>query len=262
MTTRARSSQSPAPVTRPRRKSASDIARRQETLAEFTAALSEHAGQLVPFMSSVVELTQTRAAVKLLKERRALIFEQIKRHYASGVTITSNGETVLRTSRPAPMVTVRTVESDTVKRRYPKVWQANRIAVPRVAVTAPTTYWLEVPVPKLPAVPAPSASLDRCVAAYRNRAFDRFESLRRDETVLISRLTSIADDYGWDGLPIAFADGWTVGLASLRFDAETLRQAAPDVFEELAVDKTRGGSTRLYLARPGDDDESFEDFAE
>lgn len=259
----------------------SDVDRRPETLAEFAAQLREHAaraGQSISFMTDVHELANTRAQITLLRARRTLIFEQLKRRYAGGITTTSTGEYVLRMSRPSELVTVRTVESDTVKRAYPTAWQAARVIVPRVAVTTPPD-WNSTDgggagsppshasrsafrTPRLPAVPRATDTLDRCVAAYRHRAFDRLEELRRDEALLIGGLEDIADKYGWDGLPIVFSDGWKIGLRCRRFDAESLREHEPAIFDELAIDKVRGGSTRLYVARPGDDTESFEDFAE
>lgn len=263
-TTRTRASARPThTVNRPHRKSTSDVEQRAETLADFSAVLRAYSissGRSAPvsFMSDVIELAQTRVAIKMLKERRALIFEQLKHRYASGTTITSTGEFELRMSRAPEPVTMRTVDSEAVKRTYPKTWQLSRIVVPRVAVTAPKTFALEIPVPRLPAVPRGVDNLDRCVAAYKHRAFDRFESLRRDEAVLIARLDTIADEFDWDGLPLSFSDGWRVGLRCLRFDADRLTEIAPDVFDELAVEKTRTGSTRLYLARPGEDDERHE----
>jgi hypothetical protein len=250
-------------INRPRRKQTSDVGRRSETLAEFAAALADHAGKPIPFMTSVIELAQTRVAVKMLKARRDLVFEQIKHRYAGGTAVTSDGEYVLRMSRPTPLVTVRTVESDTIKRKYPETWQAARVAVSRVAVSAPKSYALEIPMPKMPIVPGSSAPLDRCVAAYKHRAFDRLAGLRETENRTVRLLERIADEFGWDGMPMTFTDSWSIGLRSLRFDADHLAEIAPDIFDELAVEKVRGGSTRLCLARLDDDDpESFDDYAE
>jgi hypothetical protein len=268
MTTRSRASHASAPrspihatntvVNRPQRKPGSDVDHRSETLAEFAAALAEHAGRPIPFMASVLELAETRVAVKMLKARRDLIFEQIKNRYTAGVTLTGDGRYELRMSTPSELITVRTVDSAAVKRAYPQAWQAARLAVPRVTVSASKSYALEIPVPKLPIVPGSSASLDRCVNAYKHRAFDRLAELRETENRMVRTLEMIADDFGWDGLPMAFHDGWSIGLIALRFNADVLRESAPAVFDELAVEKVRGGTTRLYLARPDDDAESID----
>lgn len=246
----------------------SNVDRRPITLAEFSRQLAEHAdlsGRSVTFMSHLVELAGARADIATLKKRRALIFEQIKHRYATGVTSTSDGLCELRMSRAAPSTTVRTVDSDVAKRTDPDAWLAARVVVPRVVVRVPQekewdTRGAGSPLgiapgclPRLPAVPRAVDNLDRCVAAYRHRVFDRLEALHHDETVWVGRLETIADEYGWDGMPIAFSDGWSVGLRTLRFDSDRFAELQPTLFDELATEKTRGGSTRIYLANPGDE---------
>lgn len=245
-----------------------DVDYRRETLAVFGRELSEHAGGAVPFMAAVVELATVRAEIRAVKARRAGIYEQLTRRYRQGSTVTSDGAHVLRMTRPAVREAVRTVDSETIKRHARADWERSRVAVRRVAVSGPSSLVVadDAAVRGLPAVPRGADPLDVVVSAYRHPSIvGRLDGLGAREAAAIAVLDGIADVYGWDGLPIAFSDGWRVGLSQRQFDAQRLAVIAPAVFDRYAIERIPAGSSRVYIApadSAGDDETAGDSWAD
>ncbi|QGH75313.1 hypothetical protein I5G61_gp65 [Mycobacterium phage Quesadilla] len=224
---------------------------REESLAQFSATLDEHAGRAVGFAVAVAELAKARAQIAQLKAARAEVFDVIKERFEEGHRLVGEGRFELRMSGGGEAKVYRAVESAAVKKANPAAWRRAQAVVPFVSVKAPAAAALKVPVVPTPQV-NPAMSVEAAVAAYTDHpAWLRLKALRAEETELIGTLEKMAAEFGWDGLPITFSDGWVAGLKRMQFSADKLAELEPEVFEELAVTKVRQAPARVYLAKPG-----------
>lgn len=220
-----------------------------QTLTQFDAALGAHLGRPAGFADAVVELWTVRQRLTVLKERRSELFAVLREHHARGNSVA--GDMELRESRPSAVRVRRTVTAAAIKKVSPELWERSRVPGPKVAVSAPKTQVRPAVGLSLPAVPGPRTPLHQAVAVYQS--CPGTDVLSEAEKAAVAQLRTIAEQAGWDGMPVAFSDGWKAGLVALTYDAEALRRIDPQTFEALAVDVTTGGSTHVYLARRGGD---------
>ncbi|QYW01679.1 hypothetical protein SEA_NEOS5_66 [Mycobacterium phage Neos5] len=222
--------------------------KRTETLEQFSASLDEHAGRSVGFADAVRDLRIERALKAEVDARRKALYEALVAHHDRGVTRLSSG-LVLRRTRPSPPSKRVVVDTALVKRRYPKIHSACRVPVPYLQVRG------AVVVPRWddPGTPTGTENVDRVADMY-GRAVMPDDVKARGEAAK-ELLIAAADEFGWDGLPLEFADGWAVGLRRIQFDVGVLRATHPDVAASCSVEKVSGGSApRVYVAKPGEAD--------
>ena len=241
---------------RPKKKAPSTADQRPETLAAFSAELDSHAGRAVGFADLVADLARTRAQLAQLKAARAAVFEKVKEGYLAGHRSAAGYQ--LKQTDPGEAVIYRAAESAKVKKADPAAWRAAQAEVGFVQVKPPASVRLAVPEVAVPEV-GERAGLEAVVKVYKEApAWELMRGLRDAEVELITRLDKLAADFGWDGLPLTFADGWTVGLRRRQFSSERLAEVAPELFELLAVAKVRQAPARVYVAKPGDTSEAVD----
>lgn len=230
---------------------------RDISLARFARQLDEHAGAAVGFDDLIEELAQTRITIGHLKRTRAELFEQIKGAHALGHTVVIGTGYELRLSVPSEPAMYRTVPSEVVKRVSVAAWRRAQAEVRFVSVKAPGAITERMaaaaermPVPDLRQV----RTLATVVLAYKEHpAWETLRELRDRETETVERLDALAADFGWDGMPIIFADGWTAGLRRRQYSSERLAEIEPELFARLAVTKVAQKPAHVYVGRPGDE---------
>lgn len=229
---------------------------RPETLDEFSALLDDHAGAHVGFADTVRRLAELKAQVKPIEQRRKEINTRLREHYERGDTVvqTGPGEGVeLAMTRPSAVRTYRAVSSAVVKKRRPKLWAQCQVSKPWTQVKAPASF--EVKAVALPPDPGAEATLE---AVLRVQAMiPTTTELSAEEQECKDRLAKIAADFGWDGLPLEFADQWVVGTRRMQFDEERLRAVDPEAYEELAEERSSGGVSRLRVGDVGLDGDAY-----
>ncbi|QHB37373.1 hypothetical protein I5G58_gp071 [Mycobacterium phage BirdsNest] len=227
-----------------------------ETLEQFAAKLDAEAGEAQQFADRVRELYVVRHHIDRLDSRRKDIYEEVKVRFRRGNDVVldqgeASGGYYLR-EITTKVSTYRTVEAATVKKVKPELWKAARSRQPWVSVKAPDEY----PVPplagrsaKLPPGGAVLRQLDMATLMrhYKAPVFDRIGELREDEKALKAELEAVAAVTSWDGEATKFADGWTAGLWRLAFDGDLARRLDPKTWEALAIEKQRGGVTRIQV---------------
>lgn len=242
----------PRPATR-KKPSTADV--RPETLAQFDAEVRQQIG-IDDFAATVQALWVARQRIAALERARKEAYEQVKVAYDSGTRLAAGWE--IRVSRGGQPEVYRAVDSAEVKKRAPAAYAAARTLVRRVSVTAPKGAEPPLPkdrVPRLPKVVTAEAAM----RAYKSEDFGLLKQLRDDETDLVGRLEKIAADAGWDGEEIVFADGWKAATHRRQFSGERLREIDPDTWNKLAVTKVRENRPRVYVAKPGADDDGAVD---
>ncbi|AHB79380.1 hypothetical protein JAMAL_60 [Mycobacterium phage JAMaL] len=225
---------------------------RTETLAQFSAALDDHAGQPVGFDVLVRKLFTARAQIKQLEDARKGVFEHVKNAYELGHRVVGGYE--LKVSHPAPGEPYQAVSSAEVKKQAPAAWRRAQAVVPWVSVQAPAAVAAAVPVIEAPdgsGFMAPEAA----VLTHREHpAWKKIKLLKDIEQDAIAALEKLGAEFGWDGDAQVFADGWQVQLNRVQFSAEKLRELEPDVFDRLAVTKVRAVSPRVYIGKISTDE--------
>lgn len=225
---------------------------RPESLLAFSAAVDEHMGRPVGFADLVYRLWTVRAQKKTVSDHRKESFALIKAAYERGVRVVGPNLYVLKSTAEGRGEPYLGVDSEKVKRKHPELWNRSRVAVPYVQTKAPTGLTLSTSgvLQSLPKTPEPHASIVDIVAAYKHPSYAVLKSLRDQETDLLAELDELGAANDWDGLPITFADGWTVSLRRLQFSADRMASLDPATFEAVAVEKTRRIPARVYLALP------------
>ncbi|URM86159.1 hypothetical protein SEA_BIGGITYBASS_59 [Gordonia phage BiggityBass] len=229
------------------------------------------------FADLVLQLWRARKARQYMKDRRAQLYELIVDEHRRAM---DNGSDVLTLGHPggddARAVKRRevapepkwTVPSAVAKKAAPQVWARAKRTASRVATTPPKT--LAVPTVaqldmRLPAVPAEGErwELRRIVDNYEDASDVPYAS---DEDAAKARLVEYSTDRlgfvppelrgdpgieppMWDGTPIVFGDGWKVGLTVTQYDADVLREIAPELWEKLAVQVTPASYETVYVSR-------------
>lgn len=210
------------------------------TLDQFDAQLNDHAGEAVGFADTVRRLRAVRANLTAGETRRKELREVVAAAHDAGAGRTNKWRVAVFTgpTRPKPGV-----PSAVLKKHNPRLWDRARVLTPWVTVTAPPTA---DPVDRelwLPPEPG-RGSLDPVFDGL-SRLSAGMADFRREENELKDRLRDIAHDNGWNGLPIVMADRWTVGLTTLRYSSDALRELDPETFDRLAV--TPEQVTRLRI---------------
>lgn len=205
------------------------------SLPAFSATVDDYLARSAHFDAYVQKLHDIRARRAELVVHRAAYYEALKWRVPSSsgpVPAAVDGQTIhLGWTRPAPRTTT-TVTSAVAKKAAPRLWARARAVKPfvqvknnalRVSVAAPDIH--------------PKEKLDTLVAGYKGYAPELAE-LREGELAAVAALEAIADEAQWDRLPMSFADGWTVGLARVQYDSDTLREIDPQAWAALAVTVT------------------------
>lgn len=239
---------------------------RSETLAEFAASLDEHAGTQVGFVEMVRELWQTRSVIKELAAARSALFDKIKAAHAEGARQVGDTGYELRSTSPSgETMTYRAVTSEACKRANVAAWTAAQVPVKFVQVKAPGTE--QVPLDDateaaaMIKATAARLPLDKAVLAYKEHtAWQRLRDLKKAEVDAQDRLEKLAAEFGWNGLPITFADGWTVGLKRRQYSSEYLAESNPEMFARLAVWKTRTLMPHVIVAKIAADNDEIDEF--
>lgn len=220
---------------------------RTESLAEFARLVDEHYGRAVGFDALVTELARARAQIAQLKAARDDVFAVVKARFEEGHRIAGPG-VELRLTAAGEATIVKAVESAAVKKANPAAWRRAQADVPYVQVKAPAAAKLAVELIETPTVNE-DWSVEQAVAVYQgDPAWARLKELRIEEQDTLTRLDKLAADFGWDGHPITFADGWSIGLRRKQFSADKLAELEPEVFAELAITKVRQATPRVYIA--------------
>ncbi|QFP96346.1 hypothetical protein SEA_APEX_61 [Mycobacterium phage Apex] len=226
---------------------------RTETLAQFSAALDEHAGKPVGFMDMVEGLYRVRAQKAQLEEARTTVFSHVKQAYEVGHRVLPGTPYELKMTNPKAGEPYRAVSSAEVKKADPAAWRRAQAPTRFVQVKAPAGAAAAVPV-----IDAPDGSgfMDPVTAAvtYKEHpAWTVLRGLRDEEQDLLDRLDKVAADFGWDGGaadgPLVFADSWSVQLVRTQFSSEKLAIVAPEVFDRLAVTKTKQAPARMFIGK-------------
>lgn len=224
---------------------------RDETLAQFSAELNEHAGRKVGFEYMVRSLAVSRAQRKQIEAVRAEVFVHVKRAFEIGHRVIPDTGLELRETAVSPAVTYRAAESAAVKKADKAAWQRAQVRERWVSVRPPAD--LDVPVIGVPTVPGFLPPAEATMLYHDHPAWEKLRFLREDEKTTVDRLEKTAADFGWDGDPLIFADGWTVQLARYVFSSEALAANDPALFDQLAVVKARQAARRVYVRTSEDD---------
>jgi len=231
---------------------------RPETLKTFSATLDEHAGEPVGFDDVVVRLAVTRVAIKQLKAARADLFAHVKRAYEVGHRVVPEAGMELRMTNPGEPTAVRAVASAVAKKADPDAWKRAQVRKRWVAVAAPASVELACPVIETPPTREFIAPAEAVILYKEHPAWEKLRRLADQEEELIERLDKIAANFGWDGEPMVFADGWSVGLVRLQFSSDRLAETDPALFDQLAETSVRQAPSRLVVRRvtdTGDEDD-------
>lgn len=233
---------------------------REQTLAQFSAELDRHARRTVGFAAMATALWHTRQQITALTTARTEIFEQIKTAYHDGWRKVPGTDWELKQTDPGEPSTYRAAASAAVKKANPAAWRRAQTDAPFVQVKAPGGVKPRYPVQaSRPPIVAPNADLRVAAAAYKDSpAWAAIKELREREAELVERLEKLAGNYGWDGLPITFADGWTVSLRRRQYSSDMLAITDPELFEKLAETKIRQAAARIYLGKAGVHDEAVD----
>lgn len=217
------------------------------------------------FAGLVVQLWRARKAKALVAERRSEVYALLRA--AASAAAGSDGFAVadgrtVKTATVAPRRT-RAVSSAVAKKASPAAWRSAQRLGSRVTTTAPKALSVPSAVElgvRLPEMPVAGNRWDRDLAAVLRR-YDMCKEgpVAEAEDAAKAALVAYAvaelgfdeslggDPEGWDGTPITFADGWKVGLASLTFSSDALREADPGLWDALAEEKVTPGYERLYV---------------
>ncbi|AYP70049.1 hypothetical protein I5G62_gp63 [Mycobacterium phage CRB2] len=220
---------------------------RDETLAQFAKMVDDHHGSAVGFDRLVKELARARAQIAQVKAARDEVFSVVKARFEEGHRIAGPG-VELRLTAAGEAKIERAVESAAVKKHNPAAWRRAQADVPYVQVKAPAAAKLAIEL-----IPTPTVNEDwpveKAVEVYQHDpAWVRLKELREIEEETLAKLDKLAADFGWDGHPITFSDGWSIGLRRKQFSAAKLAELEPEVFEALAVSKVRQATPRVYVA--------------
>ena len=247
-------------ITMPRPKKSAAKDQRPETLAEFAAQLNDHAGRDVEFDALVRRLLIARQQLAQATEARKQLRAGLHIAYTEhGLRTVGDTGYQLRLSQPGPATTYRTVMSADVKKADPAAWRRAQAVVSYVQVKASYAERQAVPTLEVPNTAAlwnnPVAAT---VALKEAPVWKLMRGLRDTETETVERLDKLAADFGWDGLPLTFADGWTVGLRRRQFSADHLAAVDPEAFDRLAVTRVRQTVPTLYVATLSQSDEAVD----
>lgn len=235
---------------------------RKETLAQFSAALDEHAGRPVGFSDMVADLYRVRAQKAQLEEARTVVFSHVRQAYEVGHRVLPGTPYELKMTSPKPGEPYLAVASADVKKHDPAAWRRAHAPNRFVQVKAPSGAAAAVPVLDAPDGTQFMGPVQAAQVYKEHPAWAVLKGLRDEEQELLDRLDKVAADFGWDGGaaegPLVFADSWSVQLVRTQFSAEKLAAVAPDVFERLAVAKTRQVTPHVFIGKAGisEDDEA------
>lgn len=220
---------------------------RHETLAEFSAAVDDHYGKAMGLLDTVRTLAAARADIARLEARRKEIGAVRDQRFKQGTTIvrTGGGGGVYLYASETASARKKAVSSAVAKKSNPALWDRARTWKPFVRAAAPSGVVLPLGTYKLPPVPTNHHDMAMVLSFYGAPCFDALAGLRERENTAVARLHQLRDVTDWDGAPIAFADGWEVGLHRLQYDSDRLRQIAPALWDELAVMTGGTSSTRV-----------------
>ncbi|URC18173.1 hypothetical protein SEA_ZENTENO07_72 [Mycobacterium phage Zenteno07] len=220
------------------------------TLAEIAEQVAEHT-DVEALDAMVVRLHDIRAIVARLDTRRKDIYAEVKTRFHRGTSVVydtsiPSGGYYLRETT-TQVTRYRAVESAVVKKARPELWEAARTRKPWVQVKAPDGY--EVPdlgALRLPPAGAMLRTLDAntLMRHYKAPVFEQISALKGEEKHITGVLSLLGAQGHLDDEQ-RFADGWAVTLARLEFDSEKLRRLDPEAWERMAVEKSKGGVTRL-----------------
>ena len=222
-----------------------------ETLDQYAAKLDAETGSPTGFAELVGELYVARHHISRLEDRRKAVYAEVKVRFARGNEVVldpraSGGGYHLR-EVTTKVTTYRAVESAAVKKSHPELWAASRVRKPWVSAKAPETY----PVPELRLPPAGAVlrtlDLTTLMQHYKAPAFERIAELEAEVKELGAQLTQIAEATTWSGELTKFADGWTAAVYQLTYDSDELRRRDPKLWDRLAVEKHKGGVTRIVV---------------
>lgn len=240
------------PTTKPR-----STARTKKAAA---APLPSFDNQVDAFKREVLTLAWTRVQIAQLNAARSVIFERLKDAYNAGHrAIPGSGGLVLKQTAPGEGSEYLAVSSAAAQKADKAAWQRAKIPKNFVQVKAPeavaASFIIEHDVPVL----HDNSTLEQAAAAYREHpAWDALRQLTELEAATIEKLDKLGADFGWDGLPLEFREGWSVQLKRMQFDSERLALVEPALFEKLAELKVRQAAPRVYIGKPDEDDETSE----
>lgn len=222
---------------------------RNETLAQFDAMLTEHAGGDTGFGELVSGLFATRAAISQIDAARKAVYVHVKAAYDIGHTVVADTPYRLKMTTPPEPVVYQAVSSGDVKKRDPAAWRRAQALTNFVQVKAPAAVAAAVPEE---AVPDTTGFMDptSAVLTYKEHpAWVRLRELRAVEQETLGRLEKLAADFGWDGDLKVFSDGWSVQLKRAQFNADKLRELEPEVFSACAVTKVKSVTPHVIVGR-------------
>ena len=230
--------------------------------AASAAPLPKFANQVEPFRQTVITLATTRAQIAQLSKARKAIHERLNDAYERGVRELRGGYTLKQTSAGEGSEYLA-VSSAAAEKADKAAWQRAKMPKPFVQAKPPeqlaavlrNDQWVAHIAPELPE----NADIEQAAAVYREHpAWDVLKQLRELEAECVERLDKLGAEFGWDGLPLVFSDGWTVGLKRMQFDSDRLYLVAPELFDRLAEVKVRNNGQRVYIGKIGENDEADE----
>lgn len=225
-----------------------------ETLSQFSAQIDAHYGRPLGFADIVKRIAHARARVKYTENRRQLITDELNARFArlapNGVLVVPmNGgvRKALFRQTNSPTVT-RTVSSATAQKANKAAWQRAQVRRRYVVATPPKCQAAPAVTDiKLPPTPRSLDSMAFVISMREHAVWDVLKELREAEAAAIGDLDKLAAEAAWDGAPLAFSDGWIVGLHRVQYDNAALLRNDPRVWEQLAEVTTYGGGTRLKI---------------
>ena len=230
---------------------------RTVTLEQFSAQIDAHLGRPAGFAEAVAALAEARARTKRVDDRRKAIYRELEQRHlgrGGGVVVLPGGggrePWVLRRTEEKRSV-VRTVPAELVKKLDRAAYERARVSKAKLKLVTPETWRGGGDVDRLPAIPHPTQTTDHVINLYRSKVFDVLRDLKAEEEQARLDLDKIAADCGWDGGeaegPLAFTDGWMLGLRTREYSVEALKANQPEVFDRLAISKERRSGTRLMV---------------
>ncbi|WIC90041.1 hypothetical protein SEA_SISKO_59 [Gordonia phage Sisko] len=239
------------------------------------------------FAELALSLWRARKARALAKQQREPIHKLITEAYERGAGQVGmlvdqrgmgEGFTVRKRRVEAVSGGPRSVSSAAAKRANARLWKASQVRRDRVAVAVPETVGepthRELGVRRLDMPDAHNRwDLSQMIDKYmlvKDAPFAQAEDEAKHALMVYSQINlgylapehPDAGSARWDGRPIEFGDGWTVGLTSMQFSSDRLRQLDPVAFDRLATEQNRKGYDVVYITQGVPEDGSVDRYAQ
>ena len=235
-------------------KAPTPIAASLDEFSERVAKFYAEIGQPDPnFAGLIRDHVRIQRIIGAYSFQRSTYMDALKRFAESGTDVSYNGR-ILKRSKPSEIVTVRHVNASKVNKAHPRLWEAAKVPTPYVSFSLTSSDYMqqcaraEIAVGPSYDAPIRTEGLRSDVLAARYLAVPSTKLLRAQFADTLTKIEDVARLAAWDGLPVKFEDGASVQLKRMQYSSDQLKIIAPELWESLAEEQTRGGQSRWYFA--------------